>query len=64
MERKIFNSDSSTTRFDFDKFTSNYWWIRSAPSRYGLWAGCVYHNGFVGNCVTSYGNYISPICTV
>ena len=65
MERKIFNSDKSRVRFNFD-FEQAHWQLRSASNIYGKNIGCVV--GSDGDILSPYRasslTYILPTCSI
>ena len=63
MERKIFTTNESTIRFDFEP-ESYYWWLRSANSNISRYAGYVCYNGSVVNRANDYYNDVLPVCTI
>ena len=65
MKLKIFNSDKSRVRFNFD-FEQTYWRLRSASNIYGKNIGCVV--GSDGDILSLHRasslTYILPACSI
>ena len=64
MERKIFKkSDKSRIRFDLE-FDPQCWWLRSADSDYGYYAGYVIRYGYVDDDIADDCYGILPSCSI
>ena len=63
MRRKIFNSDKSRVRFNFD-FEQAYWRLRSASGFDRYCSGSIDHNGLVTYSFNLINIGILPVCTV
>ena len=64
MELKIFTTNESRIRFDFES-EPYYWWLRSANSNNSRYAGYVFYNGSVVTRIDeSCYNDVLPACTI
>ena len=69
MERKIFNSDKSRIRLNFN-FKTSYWWIRSTDSLHRSITCAITDNGTIDDngyvyYVFTFKNYgVLPACTI
>jgi len=66
----VFTSDTPSVRIrkymneDGSEGSACYWWLRSADSNYGDFAGYVDGNGYDSHFIVNHYNAVLPVCLI